>query len=195
MKPIAEDLDSHVLLQMSQDVAILTVFLNDILKNVISTFNVHVDDLIDHFFSKKLFRISQISKRKNALAKGLNFFLNKDFFSAAHILIPQIEHILQTLVELQGRVTYRLDQNGGFQLLTLGAILEKDELKNAFDDNLLTYFKLLLTSPLGWNIRNNVCHGLIELEEITESIVNRLFQVLLLLSLLQFEEHKFEHTH
>ncbi len=102
MKPIAEDLDSHVLLQMSQDIAILTVFLNDILKNVISTFNVHVDDLIDHFFSKKLFRISQISKRKNALAKGLNFFLNKDFFSAAYILIPQIEHILPTLVELQG---------------------------------------------------------------------------------------------
>jgi hypothetical protein len=35
-----------------------------------------------------------------------------------------------------------------------------ETVKQCFGDNLSFYFRILLTDQRGWNMRNNVCHGI-----------------------------------
>lgn len=188
IKPLPEDLDSHILFQMAQSIAMYSEFLNDILNRIFSTFKATTEDIVNYLFSNSVFAHPLVLKRKNVIEKGITFFIGKDYYSAVHLLIPQIEHILRTLMDLQGGTTYRLNQDEGFQFITLKAILDSKEIMNYFDDNLISYLKLFYIIPFGWNLRNNVCHGLIEFEEITESIANRVFQTLILFSLIHFEQ-------
>jgi len=52
-------------------------------------------------------------------------------------------------------------------------------------EDLTCYLQVLLVDPLGHNIRNHVCHGHLKPEDFTRQLADRVFHVLLTLSLIR----------
>lgn len=101
--------------------------------------------------------------RKYVFIEGISCGFQNDFIGAAHILIPQIENSLKTIIELSGRNVTRLTddiQNDN----TLGSILNLEQngkmLDGICDKNLLAELNSFLIDGNNVNFRNQLCHGL-----------------------------------
>jgi hypothetical protein len=57
-----------------------------------------------------------------------------------------------------------------------------------FSEDWTVYMRVLLTDPRGWNVRNNLCHGMLEPDEISDVVADRIFHVLLMLALVRLKE-------
>jgi hypothetical protein len=50
--------------------------------------------------------------------------------------------------------------------------------------NIVAYFRVLLSDGRGWNVRNNVCHGLAPVSMLTMVVADRVLHALLVLALM-----------
>jgi len=185
-----EDIDPNVKRQFAQDVGILTVFLNLAIEHISEKLNLDSESLLSYLFSCDVFKLTDVAERRDIYEKGLNFYFAKDWFTCVHILVPQIEHLARSLVAAMGGVTYRLNRYGGFNFLTLGELLGTKELSSAFCESSILYFRLLLNEPTGCNLRNDLSHGMITLNQADINFANRVFHVFLMFALLKFDTHK-----
>jgi hypothetical protein len=55
-------------------------------------------------------------------------------------------------------------------------------------ENVAHYFRVLFTDQRGWNIRNDVCHGITPLAGFSPQMMDRIFHALLVLALLRAQE-------
>ena len=53
-----------------------------------------------------------------------------------------------------------------------------------------SYLKILFTDNRGWNLRNDVCHGMIEPELFTKQSADRVLHALLSLGLVRYKEEQ-----
>jgi hypothetical protein len=127
-----------------------------------------------------------LKKNKTILINGVKAYLNGDYLTAAHLFIPQIESGLRDILQLSGGSVYKPGRNGGMFLKTLDDILREETIIKTFGDG-AKYLQVLLTDQRGWNIRNNLCHGMIPYDMFGPVITNRLFHVLLVLALVREE--------
>lgn len=100
--------------------------------------------------------------REAMFAKGLAFGADADFVSAAHLLVPQLEHALRVHLNAIGVVTLNLPNSGVQDERDLGALLELPELVRLLDESVIFDWRSLLTEKAGANLRNELAHGLIE---------------------------------
>jgi hypothetical protein len=85
-----------------------------------------------------------------------------DFASALHLLVPQIEHMVRTLLKLMNVKTTNLDRNGIENENGLSTLIDLPETKDILGEDLVFKFKALFCSSLGANLRNELAHGLID---------------------------------
>lgn len=100
-------------------------------------------------------------EREYLFAKGLYAGLTGDFFTATHILIPQIENSVRYIMWRRGIITSGLDDSGIQKEHNLNATLYRPEIISIFDENTLFDLKCLLVEHAGSNLRNRMAHGLI----------------------------------
>jgi len=134
--------------------------------------------LTDFIFKSPLFE----ETKQDIIHAGLRAYLNQDYISAIHILVPQIEAAIRTLVELTGGATLRSTRQGGLQLRTLDDLLRDEKVKECFGIDLSFYFRILLTEQRGWNIRNDVCHAISPSGAFSPSTADRIMHVILCLA-------------
>lgn len=98
-------------------------------------------------------------------AEGIYAGFCNNYILSAHLLIPQIENSLKTIIELNGKSVTRLSEEKQVDN-TLGAILKDDKgksmLKGICEENLLEELSDFLTNSNSVNFRNELCHGLLE---------------------------------
>lgn len=101
--------------------------------------------------------------RFHIIKKGLYVALSdNDFYTAAHILLPQVEHIFRYLVQLCGdNITFR-DKNGTETYKPLSELLSSKKFLECYDEDIIFTFDIILNQTLGGNLRNLVAHGLLE---------------------------------
>ena len=94
-----------------------------------------------------------------ALFQGFNF----DFESSIHLLAPQIEHMVRWQLKGQGiRTTFTDYKAGGRETENgLSSLMEEEEVERIFGPDWTYEIKTLFCGPIGWNIRNEVAHGLL----------------------------------
>ena len=63
----------------------------------------------------------------------------------------------------------------------MGDILYNDEIKKALGEDITLYMTVLYVDPRGHNLRNQLAHGLLDAEDMAESIANLLIHTLLVL--------------
>jgi hypothetical protein len=90
-------------------------------------------------------------------ARGITAGLNKDFITASHILMPQLEHTLHNIAEIKNGNITTLEKKRQ-ESPTLGAILPK--LKDVIKGEILFEIESFLQSGIDVNFRNNLSHGL-----------------------------------
>ncbi len=114
------------------------------------------------------------------IEKGLDQHFEGDYVSSIHILVPQIEEILRTFLLGKGKpASIYYPQAEGMQEKLLGGLL--DDAEEFVDSRFIEYMRVKLTQK-GANIRNKVCHGWIEVEELNEELSWMLIDIILRLS-------------
>jgi len=64
----------------------------------------------------------------------------------------------------------------------LNEIFDEAAVQAALREDVLLYFKTFLTEPIGLNLRNRLCHGLMSTLEFTRPLSDRVLHVLLVLA-------------
>ncbi len=101
-------------------------------------------------------------ERINAYAYGLFHGFHGDFFSASHILIPQIENSIRYVLNNYERQTSKQIMGGTQEERSLNQILECKELEDIFGKDLVFDLQGLLIKKEGANMRNNLMHGFLD---------------------------------
>lgn len=175
---VEDDLEGHVIHQLSSNLNTNAFFLRHSFKKALEVYDINVQDLTDFIFKSPLFE----ETKQDIIHAGLRAYLNQDYISAIHILVPQIEAAIRTLVELTGGATLRSTRQGGLQLRTLDDLLRDEKVKECFGIDLSFYFRILLTEQRGWNIRNDVCHAISPSGGFSPSTADRIMHVILCLA-------------
>jgi hypothetical protein len=103
--------------------------------------------------------------REEVFAFGLAAGMNGDWTTALHVLIPQFENALRTILADNGVITSRLDDDGIQAERDLGWLLTKGESNQIFGEALVFDMRGLLIERFGANLRNETSHGLIDVSQ------------------------------
>ena len=98
--------------------------------------------------------------RERIIRKGIHAALADDYYTALHILAPQVENIFRTLAEEVEALTVTLEKDGTSMEKVLGSVFDLPELVDCYDGDILFIFKGLLNEQVGANIRNKIAHGI-----------------------------------
>lgn len=178
---LEDDPDGHVVSQMSQNMGISSVFLKAVLDRAVTKFSVSEDELVSYLYLSPLFADEQ----RKILMAATHAYLQKDFLVAIHLYVPQIEAAIRNLVELTGGGVLKPREGGGFHLRTLDELLRTEQVNKALGEDVALYFRVVLTDQRGWNIRNDVCHGLFPHQKASGVVVDRLLHILMVLAQLR----------
>jgi len=100
--------------------------------------------------------------RERLFGKALFAGYEKDFVSALHILVPQIEHMVRWHLKAADIKTTNLDKDGVENENGLSALMELPEVTQIFGEDLSFELKALFCDAFGPNLRNELAHGLLD---------------------------------
>lgn len=121
-------------------------------------------------------------KMESLLKSGLKHYLDRDYISAAHLLIPYVEATLRNIIRQNGGNIYKPNKKGGYDAFLLGDILSSQILKEVLTPDIIFYFKLVYNDVRGYNLRNNLAHGLVEPSYFNAYTVQLIIHSLMILS-------------
>jgi hypothetical protein len=178
---LESDLEGHIVRQVSQSLTFSSLFMHLILEKAKEKFSFNKENVLKYIENTPIIDKSRIQ----IIEKSLDAFFDNDFLTFTHLLIPQIEEAMRNLVELAGGNVLKEARRDGFQLKTFDDILRDKVLVEVLGDDFATYFRILYTDQRGWNLRNNVFHGLANPNVFNNQTGNRLLHSLLCLGLIQ----------
>ncbi|WP_238945217.1 DUF4209 domain-containing protein [Allofranklinella schreckenbergeri] len=103
--------------------------------------------------------------RAGLFGKALFAGYERDYVTALHVLIPQIEHLVRMHLKQAGAKTTNIDKNGIENENGLSTLLELPEVVQVFGENLTFELKSLFCDAFGPNLRNKLAHGLLDEDE------------------------------
>lgn len=179
--PLEDDLEGHIVCKISENMSISRFFMAEVFKAWSNEGSLNSAEIIE-----RLETTSLISEEKKAILQiGLDAYFDKNYIVSINVLIPQIEAMFRTLVELAGGNVLKVNRQGNYQLITFDQVLREPILENIFGNDTMLYLRILFTDQRGWNIRNNVCHGLINDNYFNRGIADRIIHTMLLLGLVK----------
>lgn len=103
--------------------------------------------------------------RAGLFGKALFAGYERDYVTALHVLIPQIEHLVRMHLKQAGAKTTNIDKNGIENENGMSTLLELPEVVQVFGENLTFELKSLFCDAFGPNLRNKLAHGLLDEDE------------------------------
>lgn len=107
--------------------------------------------------------------RVRLYGKALFSGYDRDFVTALHLLVPQVEHLVRYHLKQSGVKTTTLDANGIENEVGLSALMDYPETEKIFGANRSFEIRALFCDPFGPNLRNELAHGLLD-DEACQSI-------------------------
>ncbi|MBD3350945.1 MAG: DUF4209 domain-containing protein [Candidatus Lokiarchaeota archaeon] len=178
---IDNDFEGRLIDQVSENMRFDSRFLNMALDRLKENKDIDETKLLDYLSKSPLFEPS----RCEIILKGLSAYFHNDHIAAITILIPEIEAALRKLLHLSGGSLYRPTRNGGLLERNLDEILRDEIVKESLGEDIILYLSTFLTDQRGWNIRNQVCHGLLPAKMYGIQVSNQIIHTLLVLALVK----------
>ena len=119
--------------------------------------------------------------RETLFEKGLLAGMRGDWVECLHILIPQIEHSVRTILERAGEIVTHLDEDQLQNELPLHVLLKNPTAEKIFGEDLVFSMRVLLTEKMGKNLRNSLAHGLLDSRQFNLETSNFLWATTILL--------------
>ena len=95
------------------------------------------------------------------IKNGITHHCNGKYMESVHLLMPQIENILKQILKKYGVVISKNDDHYYILEHTLGTLISKSQ--SVFNRDIIKYFQMKLLKD-GKNQRNDICHGIPNLE-------------------------------
>ena len=184
--PLKNDLEGHIIMQISQNIQISAIFLREVMNNLRSKYNLKHEIIVDYLFKSPIFD----ENKKQIFAKGFKAYFDGDALTAIHLLTPQIEDTVRNLIEYAGGLILSRNRHEGWNLKTLNDLLKHDLFKEVFNEDIALYFRILFTDQRGINLRNNLCHGISLPETFNLDLADRVIHALLLLAQVREKDEK-----
>ncbi len=153
---LEHDLEGRVIMQMAQDIQFVAVFLRQVMIALVNKFAITHEVLTEYVCRTPLFD----EDSRAILGRGIKAYLEGDSLVAIHVLMPQIENAIRTLVENTGGTVLKPNQFGGMDTKTFNELLRHEKLSAVFGDDVPLYLRVLFTDRRGVNLRNRVFHGI-----------------------------------
>ncbi|MDC0302680.1 DUF4209 domain-containing protein [bacterium] len=93
--------------------------------------------------------------------RGILAGFHGDGIECLSILAPQLEGLVRNCLQRSGAVTSKLDDNFTQDEKTLGTLLDSEESRQYFGADLSLELKGILCSRHGYNLRNEIAHGML----------------------------------
>lgn len=178
---IQDDIEGQLIRHISQNLSFSSIYLNLVIKRSVEKIGLNTAEVLRFLDETPIIE----KDRFEILKKGLEAYFNGDFIGALHLLIPQIENAIRNIVDLAGGNVQKQSRNGGYHLKTFDEILRDNFVLDCLGEDLAVYFRILFTDQRGWNLRNNVCHGICDPKHFNQQTANRVFHALLCLGLVR----------
>ncbi|MFW1969293.1 DUF4209 domain-containing protein [Acinetobacter guillouiae] len=178
----SNDQDENLGFNYVQNLEVENFFLVLSFEKLFNKYNVLTSNLVGYIYQSQFFK----ENAKLIIEKGIEAYFNDNHIVAIHLLIPQLEAAFRNIVELQEASVVKANNIGGMNFILFDKILQHDLLKNCFSDDQIFYFRSILTDQKGWNLRNDVCHGLKNSSEFSKSLSARIIHILLILAQVRF---------
>lgn len=181
--PLENDLEGHIVRQISQNLYFSYIFLNAVIRDLIENGRLNKDEIL------KFISVTPIieKSRMEIIEKGLDAYFSNDYLVFIHLTIPQIEEAVRNIIEFSGGNVLKISRGGGHHLRTFDDILRDEIIQKSLGEDFTDYFKILFTDQRGWNLRNSVCHGMASLESFNPQTADRVLHALLCLGLVNYE--------
>jgi len=177
---LENDLEGRILLQISQSLEFHSLFLRAVLEEGLKRGLITTDSILE-FLAKSA---SIDLERFPLIKRALDAYFEGDYVVFVHLIIPQIEEAVRNTVELTGVPVLKY-KDSIYNLRTLDDILNEDAFKDLLGADTQTYVKVLLTDRRGWNLRNEVCHGIVPPRMFNVIMADRLLHCLFLFGLMR----------
>ncbi|MGI9250062.1 MAG: DUF4209 domain-containing protein [Pseudohongiellaceae bacterium] len=181
---LENDLQGHVVKQVSQNLSLSSVFLGATLQESIDRKGLNKIQILKFIENTPIID----EERFEIIDRGLDAYFSSDFLVTIHLLVPQIEEAIRNIVEFSGGNVLKPSRGGGYHLRTFDEILRDNVIKETLGEDFSDYLRVLFTDQRGWNIRNNVCHGLVPPSMFDQQTADRVIHTLLCLGSIKEKE-------
>lgn len=182
---LEDDLIGNIVHLTAQNMGISAMFLRPVLAALINKSSLSPEKIADYLYQSPVFE----DDKRTIINAGISAYLENDHLVAIHLLVPQIESAIRKLVDVAGGSVLKPARSGGFHLKTLDELLRDTRIIDIFGEDMALYLRILLTDQRGWNVRNDVCHGISPAPSFQATISDRLIHVLLCLALVRKEDN------
>ena len=124
--------------------------------------------------------------------RGLDAYMAEDYLVCCHLLVPQLEAAIRRLFAMNGANIMRAKKNPeeGNEYISLDSLLSTEEAVTYMGEDIANYFRNVLTDQYGWNIRNQLSHGLLATDNFNFGMADRVVHAFLLLGMFKKKELK-----
>ena len=187
IEPIKEDLEGHIVHQISQSMQLKLHLIGLGLSHLERNKSLNENTLSEHLFKSPVF----LETHHQIIKEGLTAYFNKNYIASCSILISQIESAIREVVLVAGGEIYRPAKNSkeaGFELRSLRALLRDEKFTKVFEkfnNNIPDFFKIILIDKRALNLRNSICHGHSPSTHLNQGVAIHIIHILLILSILR----------
>lgn len=128
-------------------------------------------------------------KDKALLSKGISHLFKDDYISSMHILVPIFENIFRSQFSYYNHPTTTIRSQTTQHEQTFNEFLCSEIVKSNIPEILLDIIKYVMVEDVGFNLRNNIAHGLTDLQSFNETMAN--IVLFLILSITKFDWLKY----
>lgn len=186
VKGINDDFESHLTMHIATTMRIDSAFLMLVIDEGIQRGILSAESIENYIAQSPIFR----EEKRMILNRGIEAYFNGDYLVALHLLVPQIEDAIRELAEINGQCVLQPKGKGnvdGYQLRVLDDLLRDSRIVDLMTPNMANYFRILYTDSRGWNLRNDICHGIAKPKNLGRMAADRVLHSLFCLGMFRMQ--------
>ncbi|MBD3250227.1 MAG: DUF4209 domain-containing protein [Candidatus Pacebacteria bacterium] len=186
LSPLNEDYDGHFKNYALKYMQFSSFFVSLTMDELRKRFS--KEEVLDYFKKSVVFE----NENEEYLQRAIYAYWAEDYLVASHLLNPLIESGIRELVKICGGLVLKPNGLNGYDNVLLGSLLRNEQIfENIYSKsghNVLFYFRSILIEKLGMNLRNDFAHGLGKKKFFRRHASDRLFHILIWLSVVRKRE-------
>ena len=173
---IETDLEGNLVVHISTSMRYDAIFINAIIEEGKHRGIFTIDNILSFITKSPSIKEGRIP----IIARGLDAYFDGDYLVSIHLLILQLEEAIRTMLEIENIPTLKPNKSGnGFQLRILDDVLRDPTVNQLLTTDFANYLRILLTDNRGWNLRNDICHGIASPDLFNKMTADRIIHALL----------------
>lgn len=126
------------------------------------------------------------------IIQGFKSYFEGNYIISCTLLTNQFEAAIRNIAVMTGHEILRpnKDSQEGNEYVSLEGLLNELQSDEQEEDDVITYFKTLFTDKCGWNLRNLICHGLLQASSFNQTMADRIVHAFMTLSLIKIVPRK-----